>query len=115
MAHTQHPTNVDLCELRAEPARFESGWSGGGAAVLTPDSDQESGTESNEEWSDYLIESRGTSPLCASGDDLDDDEAYFLEDEDDDDEDVDDDYDDIDDDDDEIEADSEADSDDEDL
>jgi hypothetical protein len=102
MALTQHP-NVDLYEPDAEPTSFGSNWSGGGTAVLTPDSDE----MEKERWSDY--------PSCASGDDLDDDEAYFLEDEDDDDEDIEDDYDDDDEDDDEIEPDTDEESDDEDL
>lgn len=86
----------------------------GSAAVLTPD--RESTTI--EPWSVYPQETQSWGVVCGPGDDLDDDEAYFLEDEDDDDlddDDLDEDYDDDDFDDDEIEADEDIDSDDEDL
>lgn len=94
---------------------FNSGLEDSGStALLTPDSD----TLKRDPWSVYPAETESWGVVGAKGDDLDDDEAYFLEDEDDDDnddDDLDDDYDDDDDDDDEEEADTDVDSDDEDL
>ena len=93
-----------------------------GAGVSTPDSDRElaspwTDTEFITE-SDYSQELFANTPWCAKGDDLDDDEAYFLDDDEDEDDEDDDDYDDEDDDDfddDEDDADSLDDEDDEEL
>ncbi len=114
MTYLQH-TDVDTFET---PSYLQ----GGGTALLTPDTLD----EPKDPWSDngsftgsdYSVSSLTESPWCAAGDDLDDDEAYFLEDEDDDDDDYEDDYDEDDDDEDDDEhdeSDSDTDSDDEEL
>jgi len=110
MEHAQHADVEPTVSTPLIPGLWGSGWGTGqdaSAALLTPDSE----TAGGERWSEYSLEY----PSCAKGDDLDDDEAYFLEDDDDDDEDIDEDYDDEDFDDEETESDSDLDSDDEDL
>lgn len=114
MTYLQNP-DVDQSTQIESSNPFENG---GGTALLTPDSDEDGQTDTTEQWSDYSPDSLFLSPISASGDDLDNDEAYFLEDEDDDDEDVEDDYDDDDDDDDgddQSAADSDEEDDDEEL
>jgi hypothetical protein len=114
MTHLQY-SDVDLCDQIETVNPFAPSFSGAGTALLTPDSDQASIEAENAPWSDYLTAETLSSPMCASGDDLDDDEAYFLEDDDDEDDDIEEDYDDDDDDDDEPGEDSSEEDDDEEL
>ncbi|MBL4698472.1 MAG: hypothetical protein JKX70_06540 [Phycisphaerales bacterium] len=98
---------------------------GSNTAILTPDSNQLQSdpwsTSQSQNESDYSKALFANTPWCARGDDLDDDEAYFLEDDDDnddtddEDEDLDDDYDDDDEDDGEPDEDSDEEDDDEEL
>jgi hypothetical protein len=107
--------NVDSYELFEDPNHFGGG---SGTALLTPDIEKGLESDGSGRWSDYPGAGGAAAPWCGAGDDLDDDEAYFLEDEDDDDPDdadLEDDFDDDDFDDEEVESDSDIDSDDEDL
>jgi len=96
-------TDIDLSRTNFEP-NSSFGSTAGGAAVLEPGIEEQAPGWG---WSE--------NPLCDGGDDLDDDEAYFLDDDDDDDDDLDEDYDDDFDDEDDEETDSDLDSDDDDL